>query len=171
MLKFDRDLDPDELLDLLQHLPPSTGLRQTFQYMNVHYALLANIIPTLTGQSFQEFSMKRIFEPLGMTDTYNAFSLEERTKAEATGRLADGYKQVLDVNTAAEAWKNVKEGEEMPDEMFGEPIGFRFFDRGFKRYGPGPGHVMTTPSSMVRTRHPTYSAFLWYSALTARRNG
>lgn len=152
-----RDQTPDDLLELLHHLEPSTGLRQTFQYMNSHYVLLAHIIPTLTGQSFDDFCQERIFKPLGMSDTSDAFSLADRTAAEKTGRLGDGHKQSMDVKKAAEIWKGLSESQkegggelpDLPDEMFGSRSAFRFFDRGFRKFGPGPGHLLTTPLDMV----------------------
>lgn len=41
-----------------------------FNYSNANYALLASIIERVTGTSFPDFMEKRIFEPLGMNNSY-----------------------------------------------------------------------------------------------------
>lgn len=41
-----------------------------FNYSNANYALLASIIERVTGTSFPDFMKKRIFEPLGMNNSY-----------------------------------------------------------------------------------------------------
>lgn len=40
-----------------------------WDYCNVNFMLLTKIVEKISGQSFSEFSRKRIFEPLGMTNT------------------------------------------------------------------------------------------------------
>jgi CubicO group peptidase (beta-lactamase class C family) len=40
-----------------------------WDYCNVNYMLLTKIVEKVSGQSFSEFSQKRLFEPLGMTNT------------------------------------------------------------------------------------------------------
>ncbi len=40
-----------------------------WDYCNVNYMLLTKIVEKVSGQSFGEFSKKRLFEPLGMTNT------------------------------------------------------------------------------------------------------
>lgn len=45
-----------------------TGSR--FGYSNSNYTLLALVVERVSGQSFARFMAKRVFEPLGMTDTW-----------------------------------------------------------------------------------------------------
>jgi CubicO group peptidase (beta-lactamase class C family) len=40
-----------------------------WDYCNVNFMLLTKIVEKVSGQSFSEFSKKRLFEPLGMTHT------------------------------------------------------------------------------------------------------
>jgi CubicO group peptidase (beta-lactamase class C family) len=42
---------------------------EKWDYCNVNYMLLTKIVEKISGQSFAEFSKKRLFEPLGMTNT------------------------------------------------------------------------------------------------------
>lgn len=41
-----------------------------FSYCNTNYVLLALILEKLTGKSYPQYMKEKIFEPLGMTDTY-----------------------------------------------------------------------------------------------------
>lgn len=45
---------------------------RTFSYSNTNYMVLASIIEKVTGQSFDTFLRKNIFEPIGMTQTFVA---------------------------------------------------------------------------------------------------
>ena len=42
----------------------------SFFYNNINYALLATVVERVSGQHFEDFMRERIFEPLGMTNTY-----------------------------------------------------------------------------------------------------
>lgn len=44
---------------------PGTG----FEYSNLGYALLGQVIEAATGESYQQYIKKNIWEPLGMHDT------------------------------------------------------------------------------------------------------
>ena len=54
--------------------PPNT----VFNYSNLGYCLLGEIVRRVSGQSFDSFTRERIFIPLGMEDTY--FSLPDRLR-------------------------------------------------------------------------------------------
>ena len=41
-----------------------------FFYNNINYALLASVVERVSGQHFEDFMRKRIFEPAGMTHSY-----------------------------------------------------------------------------------------------------
>ncbi|PZD92959.1 hypothetical protein DNH61_25500 [Paenibacillus sambharensis] len=56
-----------------------------FAYSNVGYGLLGYLIEQLAGMSFDQYTQKQIFEPLGMEDTYWFHSRMD------TGRLAVPY--------------------------------------------------------------------------------
>ena len=42
----------------------------TFHYTNVNYVLLASVVERITGQHFEDFMKKQVFEPLGMDHSY-----------------------------------------------------------------------------------------------------
>jgi len=66
---------------------------ETFLYSNTGYFLLAQIVSRVTGESFREWCHRRIFEPLGMTDTL----------------FLDDYREIL-VGRAA-SYKRGRDGE------------------------------------------------------------
>lgn len=65
-------LDNDDMLDLFveyhpdKYFKPNTG----FHYCNTNYAVLANIVEAVSGVHFDEFLKLRLFEPLGMDDSF-----------------------------------------------------------------------------------------------------
>ena len=62
----------DDIISLYaEHKPMPYNLPDiTFHYSNVNYALLASIIERVTGQHFEDFMKKQVFEPLGMDHSY-----------------------------------------------------------------------------------------------------
>lgn len=62
-----------------------------FAYNNTGYVLLAEIVEKVSGQSFQEFTRKNIFEPLGMSDT--RFQGEEKNSPQTTSYRWDKEKR------------------------------------------------------------------------------
>ncbi len=65
-------LNNDDMLDLFvkyhpdRYFKPNSG----FHYCNTNYALLANIVEVISGQHFEDFMKERIFDPLGMNDSF-----------------------------------------------------------------------------------------------------
>jgi CubicO group peptidase (beta-lactamase class C family) len=50
--------------------PLSCDPHTSFVYCNMNYILLARLIEKLSGEDIESFSRRRLFEPLGMTDTH-----------------------------------------------------------------------------------------------------
>jgi D-alanyl-D-alanine carboxypeptidase len=60
---------PDELLAIAFEHPPLFAPGAQYSYSNTNYILLGLIIEQLTGDSAEDQFQKRIFAPLGLTDT------------------------------------------------------------------------------------------------------
>src|SRR5262249_30164423 len=56
-----------ELYDRLRHLEPSKDLRASFQYNNLAYLTAGVLLEKVAGSSWEDFTRKRLFAPLGMT--------------------------------------------------------------------------------------------------------
>ena len=82
---------PRDVVRSLRVLPMSAELRTTYQYCNLMFITVSHVIETLTGMWLGDFLRTRIWEPLGMSETY--FSLSDAKKAVVDdGKvLARGY--------------------------------------------------------------------------------
>jgi CubicO group peptidase (beta-lactamase class C family) len=60
------DLSRDEIIHGLRYLKPVSGFRSKFDYDNLLYMVAGQIIPAVTGKSWEDFVTERILEPLQM---------------------------------------------------------------------------------------------------------
>jgi CubicO group peptidase (beta-lactamase class C family) len=68
-----------EIFDRLRYLEPSQGFRAVWQYQNLMYMTAGHLVGVLSRSTWEEFTRKRIFEPLGMTNS--SFSIEDMKAA------------------------------------------------------------------------------------------
>jgi CubicO group peptidase (beta-lactamase class C family) len=78
MIWYRSDFTRKELFDRLKYLEPSQPLRQGQLYNNMMYAAAGYVIEILSGQTWEDFLHKRLFEPLSMSST--VFSINEMSK-------------------------------------------------------------------------------------------
>ena len=64
------DLDYRALVPLIQYLPPKWPLRYHFYYNNFMFILASVLVERVSGESYDDFVKKNIFEPLGMNASY-----------------------------------------------------------------------------------------------------
>jgi CubicO group peptidase (beta-lactamase class C family) len=63
--KYDRK----EVLRRVCYLKPISSFRTTYGYQNIMFVAAGEILPSVTGKSWEAFVRERIFQPLGMTRT------------------------------------------------------------------------------------------------------
>ncbi|MCX6225024.1 MAG: serine hydrolase [Bacteroidia bacterium] len=68
----------DSIMQRIQYLEPSAGLREKYQYNSFMFFLQGMVAEKLTGKSWEENVRERIFTPLGMTNTN--FSVNDMAK-------------------------------------------------------------------------------------------
>ncbi|MBN2409078.1 MAG: serine hydrolase [Candidatus Aminicenantes bacterium] len=68
-----------EMFDRLRYLEPSKDFRAVWQYQNLMYMTAGHLVGVLSQSSWEDFTRKRIFEPLGMTSS--GFSIEDMKAA------------------------------------------------------------------------------------------
>lgn len=56
-----------ELWDRLRYLEPAAPIRTTFLYNNLMFTAAGQVIEELSGQTWEQFVQRRIFDPLGMS--------------------------------------------------------------------------------------------------------
>ena len=64
------DLGRDEIIKRLRFIKPATSFRSAYAYDNLLYIVAGQLIPAVTGKSWDDFVKDRIFTPLGMTNTF-----------------------------------------------------------------------------------------------------
>lgn len=75
---YKSDFTRQELFDRLKYLEPSIPLRQGYLYNNLLYAASGQIVEYLSGQTWEEFVMRKIFTPLNMS--HSMFVVEAMQK-------------------------------------------------------------------------------------------
>lgn len=59
----------EEIVRRMAYAKPDAGFRAKFQYQNVMYMVAGYAVGQVTGGTWDQFIQKRIFDPLGMTDS------------------------------------------------------------------------------------------------------
>ena len=72
-------LSRTEIIDRLRYLEPNQSFRAVWQYQNLMFLTAGHLVGVLSHSTWEEFTRKRIFEPLGMTNS--SFSIEDMKKA------------------------------------------------------------------------------------------
>lgn len=77
----------EELLAMYAHEQPALdfAVGEQYEYSNGGYILLASIVERASGESFEDFLQKYIFEPLGMHDSYGLRRPNKPPKPHAQG--------------------------------------------------------------------------------------
>jgi CubicO group peptidase (beta-lactamase class C family) len=69
--RYDTAIDPkdasrDEAMKKLKYFKLNKGIRERFQYCNFHYMAAGAVVDKVSGITWEEFVLKRIFKPLNM---------------------------------------------------------------------------------------------------------
>jgi CubicO group peptidase (beta-lactamase class C family) len=65
-LWYNSDFSRRDMVERLRYLEPSRDFRQSYQYNNLMFMTAGYLVERLSGQSWEEFTRARIFQPLGM---------------------------------------------------------------------------------------------------------
>ncbi|KAJ5153125.1 uncharacterized protein N7482_009603 [Penicillium canariense] len=85
-----RDASVREIVRSLRHLPLSAPSRTKFQYSNQMFVAMTHLLQQHTGEPLGTFLKKRIWEPLGMNETY--FSTDEAMEdPSSAAKVVKGY--------------------------------------------------------------------------------
>lgn len=81
--------DRQEQIARLRHLPPEQGFRAGSVYSNVLYMVSGEVVPAVTGTSWEDFLEQRLFAPLGM-----ARSLAAGARLDPSGNVAWPHQEI-----------------------------------------------------------------------------
>lgn len=83
------DMPIEQFVKNLKNIPITYNVNTKFEYSNINYQILGEIVQKVSGMSYQEYIEKNIFKPLEMNHSYT-----NREKAKEDG-LATGYKSLF----------------------------------------------------------------------------
>ncbi|MBL7846191.1 MAG: serine hydrolase [Cyclobacteriaceae bacterium] len=109
------NIPSDEILRRMRMVKPSYSFRGGFIYQNVFYIAAGKVIEKVSGQSWYDFIMARIFKPLGMTrtatklkniqgDNYTKPHFKVNGKIQVIGHTNDD-----EVNAAGSVWSSIED--------------------------------------------------------------
>ncbi|HEY9448923.1 MAG TPA: serine hydrolase [Gemmatimonadaceae bacterium] len=103
-----------DLFRRLRYVEPESSFRSNWEYQNVMYALAGAIVEQASGMRWADFLRKRIFEPLGMTETIPLVAeLPGKPNVAVPHAEMDGKVQVVSIRTtdpiapAGSVWSSV----------------------------------------------------------------
>lgn len=92
------DFSRDEIIHGLRYLKPVSGFRSKFDYDNLLYMVAGQIIPAVTGESWENFVTKRILDPLQMRPCAANYDLiSDRGDVAAPHVVIDGELKAIPV--------------------------------------------------------------------------
>ena len=95
------DFSMKDIVKNFQYFKPVSAFRTKFDYDNLLYLVAGEVIKRKSGMPWEEFVKKRIFEPLGMKNSYASLTYIPETSNLALPHLNKGKKISL---TEAERW-------------------------------------------------------------------
>ncbi|HQU60211.1 MAG TPA: serine hydrolase domain-containing protein, partial [Saprospiraceae bacterium] len=105
-----------EIYERLRYLEPNKSFRSAWQYQNLMYMTAGILTEKLSGQSWEDFTRERIFQPLGMKNTCYSASEAPRGITAALPYFKMGeqvtpipYRDIASVAPAGAIYSNVED--------------------------------------------------------------
>ena len=96
LLWFHSNYDRAEIIHRIRAAKPASSFRSRYAYDNVLYIAAGEIVPAVTGQSWDDFIKERILTPLGMTESGTGVAFLSSTPDVATPHAVEkGKLQVV----------------------------------------------------------------------------
>lgn len=91
----------EEILRRIRYLKPSWSFRSRFGYQNIMFLAAGQIIPAITGKSWDDFVKERLFAPLGMSSSNTSVRDLARSDNSATPHAK------IEGKVEPIAWRNI----------------------------------------------------------------
>ncbi|MGH9753244.1 MAG: serine hydrolase [Blastocatellia bacterium] len=101
LMWYGSDYSRDEIIRRTRHLKPSWSFRSQFGYQNLMYLAAGQIVPAVTGKSWDDFIKDRFFKPLGM-----AASGTSTNDLKSSDNVATPHGKI-DEKVVAIPWRNI----------------------------------------------------------------
>ena len=90
------DYDRKEIAKRIRFIPPASSFRSTYAYNNLMFLVAGEIIEAVTGETWEDFIARRLFEPLGMKGSSARISdTEKKANVAATHAPVEGRIQLV----------------------------------------------------------------------------
>ena len=86
-----------EFYDVVKRAPLRHPPNEKYEYSNLGYFLLSMLVEEVSGETLREYAHNRIFEPLGMSNTFFSDDPVEIVKNRASGYRPEGDGYVTDM--------------------------------------------------------------------------
>lgn len=86
-------LSRKDIVDALRYLEPSKGFREVWQYQNIMFTTAGYLVEVISGEKWENFVAKSIFEPLEMKSSN--FSVNDMQKSSDFAKPYDERKDVV----------------------------------------------------------------------------
>lgn len=81
----------EEIIARIRHIKPTAPFRTRYQYQNLMFLVAGQIVPEVTGQTWDEAVKERIFKPLGMNESNTSVrDLEHRENVATPHEVVGG---------------------------------------------------------------------------------
>ncbi|HEY6400000.1 MAG TPA: serine hydrolase, partial [Blastocatellia bacterium] len=101
LMWYGSDYSRNEIIRRTRHLKPSWSFRSQFGYQNLMYLAAGQIIPAVTGKSWDDFIKDRFFKPLGM-----AASSTSTNDLKSSDNVATPHAKI-DEKVVTIPWRNI----------------------------------------------------------------
>jgi CubicO group peptidase (beta-lactamase class C family) len=101
LMWYGSEFSRDEIIRRARHLKPSWSFRSQFGYQNIMYLAAGQIVPAVTGKSWDDFIKDRFFKPLGM-----AASSTSVNELKSSNNLATPHGKI-DEKVVSIPWRNI----------------------------------------------------------------
>ena len=142
-----------DALRLLEFCKPSDEPRKTFQYNNVHYALLSLFPQKLLGIPYEQFVKENIFDPLGMKDS----NFDHQRSSQSPKAVRGFYRKDLDKAKLRREITKSGSSQLTGKEWFAESSEFNWFTPGAAGAFAGAGGAIVTLEDSVSDDTSTHS--------------
>jgi CubicO group peptidase (beta-lactamase class C family) len=102
MLWYGAPYTREQIVRRMRYAKPDAGFRARFQYQNVMFVVAGYAVGRLSGGTWDQFVQRRIFDPLGMTDSDTSAIQAQRAPDFATPHF-----QKPDGSVTAIPWRNI----------------------------------------------------------------
>jgi CubicO group peptidase (beta-lactamase class C family) len=81
-----------DIVHALRYLQPATSFRSVFAYDNVLYTVAGQVIEAVSGERWEDFIRKEIFEPVGMRDSAVSYAGQGSDRVEPHARTSEAIR-------------------------------------------------------------------------------